>query len=224
MKRLFLVLSAVAWLTAADVCRADTFGSGTNSFNIDFATVGNPGNPPGMGGVPIQAGSVGYTYQIGKYEISEQMIDKANALGGLGITKDTRGPNKPATSISWFEAAKFVNWLDTTSGFSPAYKFDAAGNFQLWQPSDPGYVPGSMFRNSLAKYVLPSVDEWYKAAYFDPTTGVYHLYPTGTDIAPTPVASGVAPATAVSANRPCRHNAGWRFKPLWHDGPRGKCR
>ena len=197
MKRIFSVLSAVAWLMAAEVGWADTFGSGANSFNIDFVTIGNPGNPPDMGGVPIQAGSVPYVYQMGKYEISEQMIDDANALGGLGITKDTRGPNKPATSISWFEAAKFVNWLNTSSGYSPAYKFDAAGNFQVWQPSDPGYVPGSMFRNSLAKYVLPSVDEWYKAAYYDPTTGVYNLYPTGSNTAPTPVASGTAQGTAV---------------------------
>jgi len=28
---------------------------------------------------------------------------------GLDITKDTRGPNKPATNISWKEAARFVN-------------------------------------------------------------------------------------------------------------------
>ena len=174
-------LFAVACSMATRLSWADTFGNGANSFNIEFVTIGNPGNPPDMGGVPIQAGSVPYVYQMGKYEISEQMIDDANALGGLGITKDTRGPNKPATSISWFEAAKFVNWLNTSSGYSPAYKFDAAGNFQPWQPSDPGYVPGSMFRNSLAKYVLPSVDEWYKAAYYDPTAGAYNLYPTGSN-------------------------------------------
>ena len=197
MKLSWLVVFAVSCFVSASVARADTFGSGTNSFNIDFVTIGNPGNPPDMGGVPIQAGSVGYTYQIGKYEISEQMIDKANALGGLGITKDTRGPNKPATSISWFEAAKFVNWLNTSSGFSPAYKFDSSGNFQLWQPSDPGFVSGSMFRNSLAKYVLPSVDEWYKAAYYDPVAATYHLYPTGSNTAPTAVASGTAAGTAV---------------------------
>ena len=54
-----------------------------------------------------------------------------------------------------------------------------------------------MFRNSLAKYFLPSVDEWYKAAYYDPTSGVYDLYPTGSNTAPTAVASGTAAGTAV---------------------------
>src|SRR3954462_240759 len=107
---------------------ADTFGNGANSFDIDFVTIGKPGNPPDAN--PNPAGAVPFSYRIGKYEISEQMIDKANALGGLGITKDTRGPDYPATSVTWFEAAKFVNWLDTSTGIVPAYKFDASGNFQ----------------------------------------------------------------------------------------------
>ncbi len=177
---------------------ADTFGTGANSFAIDFVTIDDPGNPPDMmGGIPIHAGSVPYEYRIGKYEISEQMVDKANALGGLGITKDTRGPDKPATSVSWYEAAKFVNWLNTSTGNHPAYKFDSNGNFELWQPSDPGYMPGILFRNSLAKYFLPSVDEWYKAAYYDPSAGVYYRYPTGSNDEPTFVPSGTAPGTAV---------------------------
>ncbi len=60
------------------------------------------------------AGSVSYTFRIGKYEISEQMIDKANAFGGLGITKDPEGlsgPNKPATGIGWYEALRFKQTL-----------------------------------------------------------------------------------------------------------------
>ena len=49
----------------------------------------------------------------------------------------------------------------------------------------------------MARYFLPSVDEWYKAAYYDPTSGVYYDYPTGSDTAPTAVASGTAAGTAV---------------------------
>ena len=37
---------------------------------------------------------------MGKFEISEQMIDKANALGGLGITKDSRGADKQIPDIA----------------------------------------------------------------------------------------------------------------------------
>jgi formylglycine-generating enzyme required for sulfatase activity len=192
-----LVLAMSALLAASRRAGADEFGSGGNSFSIEFVTVGDPGNPADTTGSPNPAGSVAYPFRIGKYEISEQMIDKANALGGLGITKDVRGADKPATSVSWFEAARFVNWLNTSTGSTPAYKFDGSGNFQLWTPSDPGYDASNLFRNSQAKYFLPSVDEWYKAAYFDPVAGIYCDYATGSNTPPTAVASGTLAGTAV---------------------------
>jgi len=161
---------------------ADFFGSGENQFEIDFVRIDQPDNPPDEN--PNPAGAVPYSYRIGKHEISEQMIDKANALGGLGITKDTRGPNMPATSITWYEAARFVNWLNTSTGSAPAYKFNVLGNFQLWQPDDPGYDSTNLYRNRNARYFLPSLDEWHKAAYYDPVAGHYWDYPTGSDDIP----------------------------------------
>jgi hypothetical protein len=178
-----LILVALTHLHAAALY-ADTFGSGDNTFDIAFVRIGNPGNAADTEGDPNPAGSVPYSYRIGKFEVSEQMIDKANALGGLGITKDSRGPNKPATSVTWFEAAKFVNWLNTSTGYTPAYKFDGNGDFQLWTPGDAGYNPNNLYRNRLARYVLPSADEWYKAAYYDPIAAVYYNYPTGSDSLP----------------------------------------
>lgn len=173
---------------------ADTFGSGANSFDIEFVRIGNPNNAADTTGSPNPAGSVSYTYRMGKFEISEQMIEKANAEGGLGITKDTRGPDKPATSTSWNEAARFVNWLNTSQGFQVAYKFalqpgevgySANATIELWTISDAGYNPNNLFRNRLARYFLPSANEWYKAAYYDPTSGLYHDYPTGSDNVPS---------------------------------------
>jgi len=192
------IFSAPAW--------GDTFGSGLNTFNIDFVNIGNPGNAADTTGDPNPAGKVDYFYRIGTYEISEDMITKANTLGGLGITKDARGADKPATSVCWDEAARFVNWLNTSKGFSPAYKFAqqpgdngyfADAFIQLWTPSDAGYNPNNLYRNSQAHYFLPSVDEWYKAAFYDPASGMYYDYPTGSNSAPTPVASGTATGTAV---------------------------
>lgn len=197
MKRISLCFAAVSiWLfPVMGVARGDVFGSGADSFEIEFVTIGSPGNPADLSGGGL--GAATYEYRIGKYEISEDMIDKANALGGLGITKDIRGPNKPATSVTWFDAARFVNWLNTSSGNVPAYKFDANGDFQLWTPIDPGYDPNNLFRNKLAAYFLPSADEWYKAAYYDPTNGVYWDYPTGSNAPPVAVASGTMAGTAV---------------------------
>ena len=99
--------------------------------------------------------------------------------------------------MSWFEAARFVNWLNADAGHAPAYKFDPAGAFQLWAPGDAGYNPANPFRNAQAVYVLPSIDEWYKAAFYDPALGVWWDYPTGSDDPPTPVASGTDPGSAI---------------------------
>lgn len=194
-----IVFALAVMVTAAP---ADTFGSGENSFDIPFVTIGSPGNASDTTGVPNPAGSVPYTYRIGKYEVPEEAVRKANAaseLAGdpLGITLDDRGPQKPATGLSWFEAARFVNWLNEDQGFQPAYKFDNSNQFQLWEPGDPGYNANNLFRNSLARYVLPDVDEWYKAAFYDPGIAGYWNFPTGSDTPPTPVAAGNDPGTAV---------------------------
>ena len=97
------------------------FGSGANSFSIDFVEIGNPGNVADTSGWPNPVGSVAYNYNIGKYEISRDMIEKANSAGSLGITMADmtsyggNGVNMPATGINWYEAAKFVNWLNTST-------------------------------------------------------------------------------------------------------------
>src|SRR6478736_8345825 len=119
---LTLLLAALLCISSADSAIGATvpFGSGANTFNIDFVAIGNPGNPADATGNPNPVGSVAREFMIDKYEISEDMINKANTLGGLLLTKDSRGTDKPATSITWNEAARFVNWLNTSSGFSPA--------------------------------------------------------------------------------------------------------
>ncbi len=195
-------LGVVVFGVIAPDASADTFGSGDNIFEIEFVTIDDPGNEADTTGDPNPAGAVPNTYRIGKYEISEAMIDAANAVSAdagdpLGITHDGRGPNKPATRVSWFEAAEFVNWLNTSKGATPAYKFDDQGDFQLWETSDVGYDPDNRFRNTEARYFLPSADEWYKAAFFDPVTNVWFDFPNGSNTAPIPVASGTDPNTAV---------------------------
>jgi formylglycine-generating enzyme required for sulfatase activity len=184
-------------LLSVPLAKADTFGV-LNPFDIAFVTIGNPGNPADTTGTPNPVGKVDYSYRIGQLEISEAMINSANLNGGLGITHNNRGANKPATSISWFEAARFVNWLNTSTNHIAAYKFDGSGNFQLWQAGDVGYNPNNLYRNSQAKYFLPSADEWYKAAYYNPSgSGSYGDYPTANGFAPTAVSSGTAMNTAV---------------------------
>ena len=216
----FLAVATVLAISSA-TC-ADTFGTGDNQFEIEFVTIGDPGNPSDQitgrfGGL---AGAVDYVYRIGKYEISREMIEKANAEGNLGLSMDPMDfvaggprPAMPATGIRWNEAARFANWLNTSQGFPPAYKFSTQPgderydptneNILLWAPGDAGFNTSNLFRNKLARYVLPSVHEWHKAAYYDPNAGGgaggYWDYPTGSDAIPTPVVNGTEPRTAVYA-------------------------
>lgn len=200
--RYFVPAALALCAVLASPCSADTFGTGDNQFSIEFVPIGSPGNAADTTGDPNPAGAVDYSYRIGKYEIPEHAIRRANAQSAeegdpLSITLDERGPNKPATRVSWFEAARFINWLNEQKGATPAYKFDSAGEFQLWEPTDAGYNPDNLFRNANAIYFLPSADEWYKAAFFDSVTETYFDYPNGMNTPPIAVASGTDPNTAV---------------------------
>ena len=198
---LLLTFLALGCQSASAITVIENFGSGANAFTMDFVTIGNPNNAADTTGSPHPAGSVAYTYSLGKYEVSRDMITKANAVGSLGITMADmssyggNGVNRPATGITWYEAARYVNWLNTSTGGTAAYKFSGS-TFQLWSSTDAGYNASNKFRNSNAKFWLPSTDEWYKGAYGSPN-GTWYNYPTGTDSAPTAVASGTLFNTAV---------------------------
>jgi formylglycine-generating enzyme required for sulfatase activity len=196
MTTAIVLLSSAAEVAAGMI----TFGVGAQQFQMEFVTIGNPGNAPDTTGDPNPAGAVAYSYDIGKFEVSEDMITKFNASQSLQITKDARGANKPATSVSWNEAARFVNWLNTSTGNPAAYKFTTGGvndNIALWTSGDAGYDASNQYRNSLAKYFLPNSNEWYKAAYYNPNDSTYYDFANGSNTAPTSVASGSAAGTAV---------------------------
>ena len=201
-KLLILSLLALGYQSASAQLVTESFGSGANAFSMDFVTIGNPNNVADTTGAPNPAGSVAYTYNLGKYEVSRDMITKANSAGSLGIPLADMnmfggpGVNRPATGVSWYEAARYVNWLNTSTGGTAAYKFDGSGNFQLWSAGDAGYNANNMFRNSLAKYVIASSNEWYKGAYGN-LNGTWNNYPTGSDNIPTAAAGGTAANTAV---------------------------
>jgi len=175
-------------------------------FDMDFAEVGDTTNvDDGLSGSTAY-GAVSYEYRMGVNEVSVKMINDYNAApanSGLQITKDTRGADKPATSVSWNEAARFVNWLNTSEGYQAAYLFETTGandNISLWSSADAWQLGGeNLYRHKDAYYFLPSEDEWYKAAFYDGNSMAYYDYATGQDIGdePTAVAGGTAAGTAV---------------------------
>ena len=108
-------LATVASLAAPSCAAVVSFGSGGNQFNMEFVTIGNAGNAADTdaNAKPLSAGAVGYTYDIGKFEVSRDMITKYNANYGTANNLATtlydmesngiaggNGANRPATGIS----------------------------------------------------------------------------------------------------------------------------
>jgi hypothetical protein len=193
--------------------QAVTFGTGTNTFSIDFVHIGNAGNAADTrtGDGSLGRGSVPYEYKIGTYEITDDAIIKATASGLSNVTTFWTG-NTPARSISWYEAAAFVNWLNTSTGKTAAYNltFTTSWSMALWS-SEQAWTAGgtNLYRNKDAFYFLPNDNEWYKAAYYNPGGSNYFLYPTASDSAPTGVFSGTNAGTAVYFTGTATNTPNW---------------
>jgi hypothetical protein len=195
--RLAAVLFAAFTLTIQPAAQADTFGTSGNEFTIDFVNIGNTGNAADTTGY----GAVPYEYRVGTYEITQDAITNATASGMVNVTAGPWTGSQPAANISWYEAAAFVNWLNTSTGKTAAYDLawdGSAWSMNLWSSGQAWTAGGTnLYRHKDAFYFLPSENEWYKAAYYNPAGSDYFLYPTASDSAPTSVASGTDAGTAV---------------------------
>ena len=179
-------------LLVANIASADIFGTGNNQFAIDFVNIsGDASSANGTNISEYSSGDIYYKtfsdpgdFRIGKFEITNDQWDKFKAQYGT-VTgnpssaydeNDFRaGANLATTQVSWYEAAQFVNWLNTFKGYQAAYKFtgtQGTGNytFTLWDATDIGYDAATPYRNSNAYYFLPTEEEWVKAAYWNGTS------------------------------------------------------
>lgn len=186
-----IALSAVCVLACLSA-----FAAGRPS--IEMLTIGNAGNKANSDG----NGRVDYVYEIGKYEVSNseyiQFLNSAAtktdsnkyyvwgkqgaSATKCGIERAGAGTdenpftytlksgkeNKPAIYITAYAAARFCNWLETGDANSGAYDFGTYGdNFAaLFAKADK------------TKYHLPTLDEWVKAAYYNPNTDSYQKFAT----------------------------------------------
>jgi len=201
-KKLLPIVVVTFWLSswagsAKAQYIADTFGSGADQFTLDFITIGNTNQAadPATG-----YGSVPYTYAMGVYTISQNQLNSAAANGLQGVPGGAYSNDQPASDVSWYQAAAFVNFLNTSKGYSLAYNLTYSGgvySMSLWQSGESGYDPSNPFRNSQAVFVLPSVDEYYKAAFGLVDGSGYTLYANGSNTVPTAVAAGTNAGTAI---------------------------
>lgn len=111
----------------------------------------------------------------------------------------------PVVYASWLNAARFCNWLHFGQPRGSSLSEMTEGTPDIGAYDTSNVVPGfdcqiPTKHNTGAKYWIPTLDEWNKAAYFDPTIGSqggYWLYPTRSDTKPNAVAP---PGDANSAN------------------------
>ena len=169
-------------MLAAGGVQADSVTHGGTTVNMDFVNIGDGGalGNPLAGGANVADstgyGSVGYNYQMGKYEVTAaQWASVIAADSRIGDAGSGSG-SLPTRSTSWYEAAKFANWLTSGSAVNGAYQFNSDGLSLL-------SVNRAMAVSTYGTvYVLPSEDEWYKAAYYKPANdGSYSLYANGSD-------------------------------------------
>jgi formylglycine-generating enzyme len=155
----------------------------------EMVTIGNPGN---AADTRFGCGAVPYTYQISKYAVSIAEWaafyndPNSNKVGSFNATYNywnqgtrTVGRQAPAVYISFNQAAQYCNWLTTGDATQGAYMIEAG----------PGYVLEIMSREEILAtgnlyYVIPTEDEWCKAAYIKPDGSGYTHYAHGADTVP----------------------------------------
>jgi formylglycine-generating enzyme required for sulfatase activity len=92
--------------------------------------------------------------------------------------------SKPVRVVSYFDAMRFVNWLENDQPIG----LQGAGTTETGTYTISNGI--SETRADDVTFLLPSEDEWYKAAYYQPfaeggDTDNYWLYPTQSNTAPT---------------------------------------
>lgn len=166
-------------------------------YDFQWATIGAPGNPAigGQFSWNKGRGSVGYTYRISKLEITTgQWMEFLNAIAPLQPNpltwgspshwgaRDAAGPSGhyelnpnipnagmlPVYGISWREAAMYTNWLCNNKQASLAAIANGAYDISTFGENPNGTITDQTTHNPGAKFWIPTLDEWLKAAHYDP--------------------------------------------------------
>jgi formylglycine-generating enzyme required for sulfatase activity len=174
--------------------------SSASAVAMDWTPIGNPGNPADP--LPYGLGAVGYSYNIGTYEVTNaQYAEFLNAKAKsdpLGLYKTNMGSSPyggirrsgvsgsysysaiagradmPVNYVSFWDALRFANWMNNGQGSGDT----ETGAYTI---TLQGMSNNSIARNLGATIVLPSLDEWHKAAYYDAVSTSYFDWPTGSN-------------------------------------------
>ncbi|MHB9069651.1 MAG: formylglycine-generating enzyme family protein [Sedimentisphaerales bacterium] len=177
MKNVKVLAVVVCMMAAANFASAEII----RGINIDFVTIGNANNSADTTGY----GAVGYNYRIGKYEVTNAQWGAFTAAVGAptgnppeAYNTDAQftGAQQPTNNVSWYEAAQFCNYLTSGNKSLGAYLLGTNGSITVDRASAISAY-GTV-------YVIPTEDEWQKAAYFKPEGYGYSLYANGLNTIP----------------------------------------
>jgi formylglycine-generating enzyme required for sulfatase activity len=129
-------------------------------------------------------------------------ITRSGSSGSYTYTVKTNMGNKPVVYVSWFDCARYCNWL---------HNGKSSGNQDNTTTEDGAYTLNgatsgvSITRNVNANYFIPSENEWYKAAYYKGrgTNAGYWNYATQSDTDPTCVTADVNGNGPINSNYSC---------------------
>ena len=146
---------------------ADSITHSNTTINMEFVDIGDAGNPANLAENfdGTNPGSVPHNYRIGKYEVTIRQFMQAHSADNLVSDGDEDvwnsglsvfymlGLDAPATEVSFYEAAKFCNWLTSGSAYTGAYNIVGSGPLR---PVDHRNIALQKFD---VVYVIPSLNE-----------------------------------------------------------------
>ncbi len=157
-----------------------------------FVEIGDAGNAADTLNEPgsLGRGSVAYTYSIGTTEVSYGEFNASPLTGG---TTPWTSASDPITGITRVQAAQYCNWLTTGDISLGAYTITGGAITGVTSHDESDINMAALVSVYSTVYVLPTEDEWYKAAYYK-GADQYSRYANGTDGAPSTSESRFASA------------------------------
>jgi len=120
-------------------------------------------------------------------------IERGGTAGSYTYTPIAGRENMPVNLVSFYSTLRFANWMSNGQGDGDTEN----GSYTLLGGTPTPSNGATVTRNAGAQIVLPSEDEWYKAAYYDPASSTYFDYPAGSNV---PTACGAPTSGPNSAN------------------------
>lgn len=107
-------------------------------------------------------GKVG-SFEMAKTEVTQQLYRDVMGTNPSGF----KGLNRPAETMSWYDALYFCNRLSEICGKTPVYKVDGSSDIDDWNyvPDSGDVIAGEVsFEGGANGYRLPTEEEWLFAA------------------------------------------------------------